>query len=90
MKRKRSATNHSAPLVDSTANKAREDILQEVQSYVSSLAPAEAEELHQVVESEIRKTRPNIVEIHRDTRIYQSFLETIVAAKLGRELPETN
>ena len=81
--------NFKSP-IDPLAEQNRECILADIQNYISSLNQQEAEELHRIVETEIRKARPQIGEFSRDSRIYQSFLETTVASRLGQEIPESN
>lgn len=88
--RKADAARHSPPSVDSSTRKDRDEFLKEVRSYLSLLDPSEKEQLHLDVESEIRKTRPAIRDIQRESLMFQSFLEAMIAAKLRRELPETN
>lgn len=88
--RKADSLRHNTPIVETSALKEQESFLQQVQFYVSSLKPSDIDALHNAVESEIRKARPNIGEIRKDTRIYVSFLETVVATRLGLEVPETN
>lgn len=88
--RKAQSVPSNSATIESNSQEERDRALGEVRRYVNSLEVSATTELHLEVETEIKRQRPKMGEIRKDTLIFQSFLEAIVAAKLGLELPESN
>lgn len=71
-------------------NRERENFSQQISDYLRSLPSAEREILESQTEKEIRKERPKLGEIRKDSFIFRSFLEAAVAQQLGIDIPDTN
>ncbi len=82
--------NSNSTFVSSDETEQEKNFKRDSDLYLSSLSQRDLDELHRFIENEILRSRPNIGEIRRDSRIYESFLKEAVANRLGIELPENN